>query len=702
MEDAIPLPSRDELRPHALDGALLWFHPRTGTNVRWDGAETRRLTRRAPRVALFGITNRCNLACSFCSRDLEAGSEWTVDGAFDVLSGLARRGLLEVAFGGGEPLAFAGFDELLTRLAERTGLALHFTTNGTLLTERRLRALAPHVGEIRVSVYRDTPWEDRLELLAAAGVTFGVNVLATPAQLPSLPALLARLAQLGCHDVALLRYVGLDPDNHLGPEGERRLAAIIADSPVRARLSVCFGDRLEPVPRLFEGVDGDCGAGLDFVTITSDRTLKACSFQKRGAPVRSADDVLAAWSAERARLLGPAPLPGCARPARRRAPLSDGIRIWQGFSGNNSGDCVLVGRFEELDDARRYIDDLLPGWTPGDPFGKEWRSLLEREGIRLEGGEVAPDSIARVGGSVMVHTGMAADDDFPSLRALLWKRGGRAVYSGVHEHDPVEIVAGLRFEDAASLEAAEIALAVDDVAVLERRGLDLYGPVPVRHVSLSYGAPDLGALHGTISQLAAIAERHGAHLAAELAPLPGEARWPRWLAARPPSADRARLWASFPDAAKAASVADSLDGRAVIADRYLIATSARIPTRYGFHIQRAGGTAEWMDGGPVRLSATFWRRSQESAACMAPAALKVALRPYLTAEDELATDKGWSHPFATVSTAEPDRVVPALVDFARSHGLEMWLDAAPRDRIVAVIARLEDDLARAQKAARTK
>ncbi|MGK4008313.1 radical SAM protein [Sorangium sp. So ce1036] len=635
------------------------------------------------------------------SRDRDAGSEWTVDGAFDVLSGLARRGLLEVAFGGGEPLAFAGFDELLARLAERTGLALHVTTNGTLLTERRLRALAPHVGEIRVSVYQDTPWEDRLALLAAAGVTFGVNVLATPALLPSLPALLARLAQLGCRDVALLRYVGLDPHNHLRRDDERRLSEILADSPVRVRLSVCFGDRLEPVPRLFEGVDGDCGAGLDFVTITSDRTLKACSFQKGGVPVRSADDVLAVWAAERARLLGPAPLPGCARPARRKARLSDGIRIWQGFSGNNSGDCVLVGRFEELDDARRYIDDLLPGWTPGAPYGKEWQSLLEREGIRLDHDEVAPDSIARVGRSVMLHTDMAVDDDFPSLRALLWKRGGRAAYSGVHEHDPVEIVAGLRFGDAASLEAAHVALMVDDLAVLERRGLDLYGPVSIRGASPSAGTPDLGALHGTIAQLEAIAQRHGALLAAELAPLPGEAHWPHVLAARPPSADRARLWASFPDAGGAASMADSLDGRAVIAGRYLVMTSARIPARYGFQIQRAGGTAEWMDGGPVRLSAVFWR-SQDETTNLEPAALKVALRPYLTAEDELATDQAWIRPRATVITDEPGRVLPALADFARGHGLEMWLDAAPRDRIVAVIARLKDDLARAQRAARTK
>ncbi|KYF76449.1 hypothetical protein BE11_47110 [Sorangium cellulosum] len=56
----------------------------------------------------------------------------------EALSSLARRGLLEVAFGGGEPPALAGLDELSTRLAERTGLAPYVTTNGTSFAERRL------------------------------------------------------------------------------------------------------------------------------------------------------------------------------------------------------------------------------------------------------------------------------------------------------------------------------------------------------------------------------------------------------------------------------------------------------------------------------------------------------------------------------------------------------------------------------------
>jgi MoaA/NifB/PqqE/SkfB family radical SAM enzyme len=80
--------------------------------------------------AQVGITNACNLACTFCSRDREARSEWTVDSTFEVLSGLARAGTLEVAFGGGEPLAFRGFDGLVRRLATETPLAVHLTTIG--------------------------------------------------------------------------------------------------------------------------------------------------------------------------------------------------------------------------------------------------------------------------------------------------------------------------------------------------------------------------------------------------------------------------------------------------------------------------------------------------------------------------------------------------------------------------------------------
>ncbi|MBK6810428.1 MAG: radical SAM protein [Sandaracinaceae bacterium] len=157
-----------------LDGARLLFDPRTGLNLRVEGPSTRGLVRTAPRVVLFGITNQCNLRCSFCSRDSSAPSEWTPDSAFEMLTGLAERGVLEVAFGGGEPLAFRGFDELVERLATETSLAVHITTNGVLLTTERLARIAPHLGEVRLSIYDDTPWPERVAALAdAPGAVWG-------------------------------------------------------------------------------------------------------------------------------------------------------------------------------------------------------------------------------------------------------------------------------------------------------------------------------------------------------------------------------------------------------------------------------------------------------------------------------------------------------------------------------------------------
>src|SRR5262245_53244074 len=103
------------MRQFPMDGALLLFDRESGTNVLCDGCETAHFRQKSPRVVQFAITNQCNLACSFCSRDLEARSDWTLDDAFRFLNGLADAGVLEVAFGGGEPWSFPEFSELVRR-----------------------------------------------------------------------------------------------------------------------------------------------------------------------------------------------------------------------------------------------------------------------------------------------------------------------------------------------------------------------------------------------------------------------------------------------------------------------------------------------------------------------------------------------------------------------------------------------------------
>jgi molybdenum cofactor biosynthesis enzyme MoaA len=151
-----------------MDGALLLFDRDSGTNVLCDGHETAHLYQRSPRVVQFGITNQCNLACSFCSRDLDAASDWSPEQAFTILSGLADAGVLEVAFGGGEPWSFPNFDELVRRLYDETPLAVSFTTNGLAMTPRRLQAIEGRYGQCRLSLYDNNDWQRRVGMLADA------------------------------------------------------------------------------------------------------------------------------------------------------------------------------------------------------------------------------------------------------------------------------------------------------------------------------------------------------------------------------------------------------------------------------------------------------------------------------------------------------------------------------------------------------
>jgi MoaA/NifB/PqqE/SkfB family radical SAM enzyme len=305
------------MRSFPMDGALLLFDRASGTNVLCDGPETANLRQRAPRAIQFGITNACNLACTFCSRDTEAGSDWTADEAFRLLADLAEAGVLEVAFGGGEPWAFRGFADLVRRLHDETPLAVSFTTNGLALTPARLAAIRGRYGQLRLSLYDDNDWPRRVAVLADAGARFGINYLVTPQRLADLEAVVLRAVALGCRDVLLLSYNGSDAALHLDAAQSRelagrtrRLARALAGG-AELKLDTCWGERLAGVPRLFER--SDCGAGRDFVVITSDRRVMPCSFHHLGIPVRSAADVMDVWRARRPELGSASLVPGCAR-----------------------------------------------------------------------------------------------------------------------------------------------------------------------------------------------------------------------------------------------------------------------------------------------------------------------------------------------------------------------------------------------------
>jgi len=123
-----------------------------------------------------------------------------------VLRNLSAARTLEVAFGGGEPFAFRGFWELLDELTETTPLALHVTTNGTLIRPSTWRKGV--LGQVRLSLYETTRWRDTAAFLAAEGQRWGANLLIDDQALETLRFVLDELKTLRGDDVSLLSCVG--------------------------------------------------------------------------------------------------------------------------------------------------------------------------------------------------------------------------------------------------------------------------------------------------------------------------------------------------------------------------------------------------------------------------------------------------------------------------------------------------------------
>lgn len=330
---SIPVPKQlANLRRFSLDGALLLFDRDTGLNALCEGEETEELKQLAPRMVQFGVTNNCNLACTFCSRDVAVKSEWTAEEVFTLLKELSGYGVLEVAFGGGEPWLFPNFSELISRLYDDTPLAINFTTNGLALTTERLAEIRGKYGQIRLSLYDNNDWRRRVVMLAEQRARFGVNYLVTPDRLREFEGTVLELCELGCRDILLLSYNGYDASLHLSTQETVSLAqrvellAKALSGICQIKLGVCWGEQMAAVPRLFER--RDCGAGRDFIVLTSDKKMQPCSFHQLAVPVGSAADVMEIWRYGRNELSSPATLPGCARAVdSNRAGLESSVKL---------------------------------------------------------------------------------------------------------------------------------------------------------------------------------------------------------------------------------------------------------------------------------------------------------------------------------------------------------------------------------------
>jgi MoaA/NifB/PqqE/SkfB family radical SAM enzyme len=146
-------------------------------------------------------TLRCNLRCQHCysGSGPELGGGLRPEALERLLPELAAEGFNAISVSGGEPLMYEPLPRVL-KVASQLGFITSLTTNGLLLTERRLGEIAPYLQLLAVSVdgepeshnrLRALPtafakMAEKLKILRASGVPFGIIFTLTRHNLPEL------------------------------------------------------------------------------------------------------------------------------------------------------------------------------------------------------------------------------------------------------------------------------------------------------------------------------------------------------------------------------------------------------------------------------------------------------------------------------------------------------------------------------------
>lgn len=311
------------MRALELDGEVLLFDRLTGTNVLVANETTRALRRRAPRMLQVALTNACDKSCSFCYRPLDAKSRWTFDQLVELARFCDEWGVLEIAFGGGEPTLFPRFAELLRAIWSETGMCPSFTTHGKRLDADFLRRIRGAYGQLQVSVYDEDDTGAIIDLLVAERARFGLNYLVTPARVRTLEADVVSFVERGVSDMLFLSYKGADRSLHLTKrecemfdESLAKLHGLLGRR-IALKVDVCWATRLVHTPQLLDA--DDCGANIDFLSITSDKRVLACSFNNAGIAFQAVSEIRTIWTAMQTQRIA-APSAGCARLPRFGLP----------------------------------------------------------------------------------------------------------------------------------------------------------------------------------------------------------------------------------------------------------------------------------------------------------------------------------------------------------------------------------------------
>jgi len=219
MAAALPKPTpgrrANRARIRFSPSGIHFFDRVSGTNFLIDEVTPpERTWAKGPRQVSIALTNACDLKCPYCFAP-KTHATLSYDQVVSWLDELDLHGTLGIGFGGGEPTLHPRFTDLCFHGANKTGLAITFTTHGHHLDQALLAKLAGNVHFIRISMdgvgttyerLRNRPFKDLLSRLAAvkAVAPFGINYLVNEDTVSELPVALNVAEDMGASEFLLL------------------------------------------------------------------------------------------------------------------------------------------------------------------------------------------------------------------------------------------------------------------------------------------------------------------------------------------------------------------------------------------------------------------------------------------------------------------------------------------------------------------
>lgn len=166
---------------------IIAYDKETPMTIRFDREESNELAKRTfdfdkidyhCEVAHLEISNACNMNCSYCYTGEKKGHELTTQEWRSIIDNLAKGGIFQVSFGGGEPTLRKDLF-LLAQHVMDSGMNLGMTTNGIRIPEysrEEMSSLKTYFKQINVSWHENAKIVERaLRILRDFEIPMGIN-----------------------------------------------------------------------------------------------------------------------------------------------------------------------------------------------------------------------------------------------------------------------------------------------------------------------------------------------------------------------------------------------------------------------------------------------------------------------------------------------------------------------------------------------